>query len=55
MADEIHHSEGRQGEMLNREEYFVFLCHEHHVWAEEHPESAKELKLSRNRIANNNE
>lgn len=53
MADEIHHAQGRQGEMLNREEYFVFLCREHHDWAEEHPEAAKELKLSRNRIAKN--
>lgn len=53
MADEIHHAQGRQGEMLNREEYFVLLCHEHHKWAEEHPKAAKELNLSRNRIANN--
>lgn len=45
-----HHSKGRMGKMVYNKKYLVWLCSEHHTFAEEHPEEAKKLKVSANRL-----
>lgn len=45
-----HHAEGKIEELLNDKGNLRALCPKHHTWAEEHPEEAKQLNLSVNRI-----
>jgi hypothetical protein len=49
-ATEFHHAGGRIGEDLFKGG--VSLCNNHHRWAEEHPEEAKLLGLSKSRLTN---
>lgn len=46
----LHHGKGRCGELLNDIRYFKSLCPYHHQWVELHPDQAKELGLSYNRL-----
>lgn len=46
----LHHGAGRIGDLLFDKRYFKSLCMHHHEWAESHPEEAKELKLSFDRL-----
>lgn len=50
VATTIHHSRGRIGKLLLDKKWWKRGCLECHKWVEEHPEKAKELKLSFNRF-----
>lgn len=45
-----HHVKGRLGKMVYNKKYLVWLCPEHHTFAEENPTAAKKLKVSANRL-----
>ena len=47
---EIHHKMGRVGDLYTNPEYFMSVCRSHHRWIEEHPEKAKEIGYSLNRL-----
>lgn len=47
---ELHHASGRVGNLLVDKKHFKALCREHHNWVELHPNKAKELKLSVDRL-----
>lgn len=40
-ATEIHHRNGREGERLNDEIYFMGVCRVCHTWIHEHPEASR--------------
>jgi len=46
----LHHAKGREGANLTDESTFRNLCIDHHRWVEEHPEKAKKLGLSLDRL-----
>lgn len=46
----LHHAGGRLGDNLTKVETFRALCPYHHDWVETHPEEAKEMNLSINRL-----
>lgn len=46
----IHHAKGRIGDNLTNKENFRAMCWVHHEWCELHPEQAKEMGLSLNRL-----
>lgn len=50
VATTIHHSKGRIGKLLLDKKWWKRGCMECHQWVEEHPDKAKELKLSFNRF-----
>jgi len=52
-ATDVHHTKGREGWLLLAIAFWIPLCRACHMWAEEHPNEAKELKLSLNRLSNN--
>lgn len=47
---QLHHAAGRVGKLLTDVRYFRSLCDKHHKWAELHPEEAKKIGLSVNRL-----
>jgi len=47
---DLHHSNGRSGAMIYKIKFFRALCREHHQYIELHPEEAKKLGLSVNRL-----
>ncbi len=49
-SDSVHHKKGRIADLLNDTEFWLAVCHDHHVWIEEHPEWAKEKGYSLNRL-----
>ena len=49
VAEEVHHSKGR-GEHLIDTDTFIATCRNCHTWAETHPELAKTLGVSQNRL-----
>lgn len=49
-ATEVHHPEGKIGELYFDDSIFVAACHRCHRWAEEHPTEAKLLGFSRDRL-----
>lgn len=49
-STDLHHGSGRVGDLLTNTKYFVALCRLHHDWVELHPNEAKELGLSFNRL-----
>lgn len=48
----LHHAKGRIGSFLTDKRYFKSLCWPHHQYVEEHPNEAKRLGLSGNKISN---
>lgn len=48
---DIHHPEGRIGDRLLDEDELIVGCRICHDWAETHPKEAKELGLSKSRLA----
>jgi len=52
VATTIHHIEGRIGALLTDTDNFIALCMNCHVFVENHPKEAKELKLSKSRLTN---
>ncbi len=50
-STQIHHGKGKVGDLLYDTEYFIPVCDGPcHLWLETHPEEAKELGLSFNRV-----
>jgi hypothetical protein len=49
-ATDLHHSKGRIGHNLTDVSTYIALCRNCHTWAENHPEEAKSLGLSQNRL-----
>lgn len=49
-ATDVHHTQGRVGENYLNMSKWKALCRNCHRWVEEHPEEAKELNLSDNRL-----
>jgi hypothetical protein len=49
-ATEVHHKAGRIAELFLDLLYWLPTCHNCHVWCELHPEEAKELGLSTDRL-----
>jgi hypothetical protein len=47
---ELHHARGRIGENLTDVSTFRNLCRRHHQWVELHPEEARKLGLTENRL-----
>ncbi len=52
-STDVHHMEGRIGELLTDFSKCKALCRGHHVWVELHPKEAKELELSKSRLSKN--
>lgn len=50
-ATDIHHKAGRIGDKLNDTSDWLAVCRPCHNWIEEHPKEAKELSLSKSRLA----
>ncbi len=50
-ATEVHHSKGKIGDMLTDINNFVAICRSCHGWVETHPAKAKEMGLSKSRLA----
>lgn len=46
----LHHKKGRMGKMVYNKKYFIWLCPEHHDFAELNAVAAKELNISANRL-----
>ncbi len=44
-ANDIHHSHGRSGAMLNDQRHWWFLCRQHHSWLHSHARDARKLGL----------
>lgn len=51
-ATEVHHSKGRIGDLLTDTAHFVAICRSCHHYVEGHPTEAKEMGLSKSRLAN---
>jgi len=51
VATDIHHKEGREGDLLLDESKWLSVCRNCHDWIENNPEEAKELDLSLSRLA----
>jgi hypothetical protein len=49
-ATDVHHMVGRVGENLLDTDTWLAVCRPCHLWIESHPEQAKELGLSENRL-----
>ena len=49
VATEIHHMKGREGNLLNDQEYFMATCRSCHIWIENNPNEAKKEGWSLNR------
>ena len=49
-ATEVHHKAGRIAELYLDELYWLPVCHDCHVWCEMHPQEAKALGLSVDRL-----
>jgi hypothetical protein len=49
-ATDVHHMQGRIGNLLTDETKFLAVCRQCHTWIEEHPAQAKELGFSITRI-----
>lgn len=47
---ELHHSAGRVGNLLYDPKYFIALCRTHHIYVENNPNEAIQLKLSTTRL-----
>lgn len=47
---DLHHGQGRIGNLLTDTRYFIGLCRTHHIWVENNPQQAKKLNLSFDRI-----
>jgi len=47
---QVHHKKGRIGKLLTDVRYFLGVSAEGHKWIEEHPEEAKKLGYSLNRL-----
>jgi hypothetical protein len=52
-STDVHHPEGRIGDLLTDFSKCKALCRGHHVWVELHPKEAKELGLSKSRLSKN--
>lgn len=52
-ATDTHHAKGKVGDLLTDKRYFKALCRSCHNYVETHPEEAKKLELSANRLQNN--
>ena len=50
VATQVHHKKGRIGKLLYDVRYFLGVSAEGHKWIEEHPEEAKKLGYSLNRL-----
>lgn len=50
-SSEIHHQRGREGKRLLDINYFIALCHDHHVYYTNHSKEAIEKGISVNRTA----
>lgn len=50
-STDIHHMKGRLGDLLLDEKYFLAACRNCHDYIEKHPVKAKELNLSKDRLA----
>lgn len=50
-ANQIHHQMGRVGLLLTDTTNFLAVCHQCHQWIELNPLKAKELGLSKSRLA----
>ena len=51
-ATDVHHTKGREGWLLLAVAFWIPVCRGCHTWIEEHPEQAKQLGLSLNRLSN---
>lgn len=49
-ATDVHHPEGKIGELYFDDSKFIAACRNCHRWAEEHPTAAKELGVSADRL-----
>jgi hypothetical protein len=49
-STEVHHKAGRLFGLLLDQRYWLPTCHECHTWIEMHPEQAKEMGLSTDRL-----
>jgi len=47
---QVHHKAGRIGKLYLDVSKWLAVCHQCHVWIENHPEEAKELGFSLNRL-----
>jgi len=50
IATEVHHKAGRVEDLLLDMRYWLPACHSCHSWIEMHPEEAKEMGLSTDRL-----
>lgn len=50
VATQVHHKKGRIGKNLTDVRFFLGVSAEGHKWIEEHPEEAKKLGYSMNRL-----
>jgi hypothetical protein len=50
-STDVHHTEGRIGDLLTDFSKCKALCRGHHVWVELHPVEAKEMGLSKSRLS----
>ncbi len=44
-ADDVHHTRGRVGKMLNDQRYWTFLCRQHHHWVHTNAREARKMGL----------
>ena len=49
-ATDVHHKQGRIGQLLTDETKFLAVCRQCHDWIETHPKEAKELGFSISKI-----
>lgn len=52
-STDVHHTEGRIGDLLTDFSKCKALCRGHHVWVELHPVKSKEIGLSKSRLNKN--
>lgn len=50
-ATDVHHKKGKIEGLLTDTNNFVAICRSCHSWVEEHPAKAKEMGLSKSRLA----
>ena len=53
IASQVHHKQGRVGELYLDDTTFLAVCGPCHQWIELHPDSAKDLGLSQSRLQTN--
>ncbi len=44
-ADDVHHTHGRRGKMLNDQKHWTFLCRHHHRWVHDNAKAARAMGL----------